>query len=207
MKVIRDFAGRVAAFEFYVFLVGVFSGLISDQFIAAALGVAVFFWITRWISTGHPFPRTSADHALCLLAFMALLTLWVSFRTEIARLQVMRLFLGIALFYATVTWGSTKRHLDWILNGIMFTSIALAVYAPFSVEWATGKLPFIPTGVYERFETLVQDSIHRNVMAGLLVFLLPITLGLLTFAYRECGESAASDHVPFSTARPWGLSF
>ena len=54
-----------------------------------------------------------------------------------------------------------------------------------SVEWTQQKLLFIPEALYDRFILLVKDTIHRNVMAGFLVILFPITLGVLFFAWKE----------------------
>jgi putative inorganic carbon (HCO3(-)) transporter len=53
------------------------------------------------------------------------------------------------------------------------------------VEWVQEKLLFIPASLYDRFTLLVKDTVQRNVMAGNLIILFPISLGLLLFAWKE----------------------
>ncbi len=57
--------------------------------------------------------------------------------------------------------------------GIILLGLLLALFAPFSVEWAVDKLTFIPANLYQRFLVLVKDYVHPNVLAGSLVLLLP----------------------------------
>ncbi len=53
------------------------------------------------------------------------------------------------------------------------------------MQWATTKLQFIPAAVYQRFELLIADAIHPNVMAGNIVIILPIGIALLLFSWKQ----------------------
>ena len=72
-----------------------------------------------------------------------------------------------------------------LVVGIILVSFLLALFATISVEWAYGKLLIIREPLYDRFVLIVKDTVHKNVMAGNLILLLPVSLGLLFFTGRE----------------------
>jgi putative inorganic carbon (HCO3(-)) transporter len=182
---LRGIINQLAVYELYALVIAVFASFIFEQALAVGLALAGAFAIARFIDSQGVFPRSSLDPAICILTITALGTLIFSADRVITVPQVMRLLLGIALFYAMVGRVKTRAHLGWIVAGTMLSAIGLALYAPINVEWITTKLPVIPAGIYELFETLTRDTTHRNVMAGTLVILLPIPMGLLTFSIKE----------------------
>jgi putative inorganic carbon (HCO3(-)) transporter len=84
-----------------------------------------------------------------------------------------------------VNWTRTHSRLRWMVACTILASFFLALFATISVEWTQQKLLFIPASLYDRFILLVKDTVQRNVMAGNLVILFPVTLGLLLFAWKE----------------------
>jgi putative inorganic carbon (hco3(-)) transporter len=105
--------------------------------------------------------------------------------------QLLRLLVGIGFFYAIVNWTAfdlsannslTRQRFTRMIWIILISAVGLAVYSLFSVEWATYKLPFIPEGIYSYASIWVGDTVHPNVMAGTLVIILPILLGVTLFA-------------------------
>jgi putative inorganic carbon (HCO3(-)) transporter len=124
---------------------------------------------------------TPAIWPIAGLLLMLPVTLWVTTQPEISLPQVLRLLGGMALYLAVFHWARVPARLRLAVLGVAGAAALLAVFAVFSVEWAMGKLPFIPAWVYERFEILVADTVHRNVMAGSLVILLPLPLAALVF--------------------------
>jgi putative inorganic carbon (HCO3(-)) transporter len=52
------------------------------------------------------------------------------------------------------------------------------------VQWATTKLPFIPAALYQRFTVLVSDTVNPNVLAGNIVLIMPIAIGILLFSWK-----------------------
>jgi len=144
-----------------------------------AVLTAALFWIVRFIASGRFSVRTPIDLPAGLLLLLVPVTLWVTTLPEVTRLQALRLLSGIALYYAIVNWGNSTRRLRLLLTGLLLTGGFLALTAPFTVIWPVGKLSFIPHGWYERFQLLLTDSIHPNVLAGSLVLILPVSLAWL----------------------------
>jgi O-antigen ligase len=56
--------------------------------------------------------------------------------------------------------------------------LALALVAPFAVDWLRDRTTFLPSILFETFPLLLSDSIHHNVMASALVTLVPLPLAL-----------------------------
>ncbi|MFC1878361.1 O-antigen ligase family protein [Chloroflexota bacterium] len=184
---INKLAHRLAAIEIWVVSVSVLASMIWSQLLLAAIGIAAFFWLIRWINDGRPSSRTPADWGILLLLLTLPVTLWATTMPEETQVQVYRLMTGIALYYAIANWGVTHHRFRLLLMGFILATIFLALFAPVSVEWTFSKLPFIPAELYQRFTLLVSDTIHPNVLAGNLVILLPIPLAILLFNWRSSG--------------------
>ena len=163
--------------------------VLATRALPAALAVAALFWPIRWLAYGHLTLRSAADWPLALLLLTLPVTLWATALPTVTQVEVLRLLTGVALYYAIVNWtGHTnvQRHLRWLVIGLVAAGLALALTAPFVVAWASvGKLPFIPTALYNRLSSPLADPVNANVMAGALVLLLPLALALPLFAWRE----------------------
>jgi len=144
-----------------------------------AVLTAALFWIVRFIASGRFSVRTPIDLPVGLLLLLVPVTLWVTTLPEVTRLQALRLLSGVGLYYAIVNWSNSTKRLRLLLTGLLLTGGFLALMAPFTVIWPVGKLSFIPHGWYERFQLLLADSIHPNVLAGSLVLILPVSLAWL----------------------------
>ena len=178
---IRKIALRFVDLEIWVIALAVAASFVYTRFLPVAVGVAVAFWPVRWLAYGRISVRTPVDWSIALLLLTIPVTLWATALPETTLPQVYRLLTGIALYYAIANWASTTRRLYWIIAGLILTGLALAAIAPFSVIWPTGKLPFLPVGLFERFRMLVSDSVHPNVLAGNLVILMPFALAATLF--------------------------
>jgi putative inorganic carbon (HCO3(-)) transporter len=177
---------RLAALEIWPVALAVGAGVVSTRALPLALTLAASFWIVRWVAYGRPSVRTSADWPIGLLLLTLPVTLWATALPDVTRPQVLRLAAGIALYYAIVNWTTTAGRLRLLSLGLVATGLLLALSAPVSVQWiAVGKLLFIPEAIYRRLPLLLADPIHPNVMAGVLVILLPCALALPLFAWRE----------------------
>ncbi len=153
-----------------------------------ALGVAAFFWALRWLVTRRPSVPTPADVPVLLLTLLIPVTLWATALPEKTWPQVLRLLTGIALFYTFANWAGTLARLRLLADGAAGAGLLLALAAPIVVLWsANEKLPFLPTGLYDRFPTLVADTANPNVMAGTLALFFPLALSLLLFAWPATG--------------------
>ncbi len=155
------------------------ASLVYPSWLLAAVLTAAAFRLVRLAATGRLSVRTPIDLPVGLILLMIPVTLWATALPELTRVQALRLLSGIGLYYAIANWGNTSQRLRLLLTGLLLAGAFLALTAPFSVVWPIGKLPFIPPGWYERFQNLLADSIHPNVLAGSLVLILPIALAWL----------------------------
>ena len=183
--ILKIFAVYLAVLDLPIYTLLVLMSIIAPRTLPLAVAVGCFFWVVRWLAFGHLTERTGIDMGVVLLVLMLPVSMWATADPGITFPQVYRLLTGIFLYYSIVNWPRTDTRLRIIVFGVVLASLFLALFAAVSVEWSYEKLLFIPVSVYERFVVLVQDTVHRNVMAGNLVILLPITLGILLFAWKE----------------------
>jgi len=163
----------------------VIASIIYPRLLPAAVITAAFFWPLRWLATGRWSVRTPGDLAILLLLLMTAVSWRVTPLPQITHPQVYRLLSGIALYYTIVNTVNTRQGLHLLLWISSLGGLALALLAPFSVDWPLGKLAFIPAALYQSFSVLVADSVHPNVIAGTLALILPLTLAWLLFDWRE----------------------
>jgi putative inorganic carbon (HCO3(-)) transporter len=181
---IQNTAKFITLFEIWIVAAAIGLSMLKPSFLPWAVLVALLFWPVRWIAHGRPGKRTPVDFGVILLIIMIPVTLWATALPELTIPQVYRLALGILFFYALINWTYQTQKLGWVISGILLAGVGLAGIAIFSVQFATTKLAFIPAGFYQRFELLVTDTIHPNVMAGNIVIIIPIGVALLLFASR-----------------------
>src|SRR5689334_434017 len=95
---IRILAISLAALEVPLVALSIFMSILSPRFLPMAVGVAVLFWVIRWIAFGRPSVRTPADYPIALLVLLLPVTLWVTNFPDTTREQVLRLLSGIGLY-------------------------------------------------------------------------------------------------------------
>jgi putative inorganic carbon (HCO3(-)) transporter len=185
---VRHYAIRLADLEIWVVGGAVGASVISTRLLPISVAIIILFWSVRWIAIGYPTLRTPVDLAILFIVLILPITLWMTSLPQITRPQIYRLLSGIGLYYAIINWAISHQRLKILIAGTALLSIALSVLGLFSVQWSTGKVPFIPKSIYDFLPTLVSDVIHRNVMAGYLVYLLPCGLGVLIFAWSHLSK-------------------
>ena len=178
-------ANTLTFLEIGVVSAAVLLSMIKTSLLPWAMLVALLFWPIRWIAAGRPSQRTPIDIGIILLIVMIPVTLWATALPEKTIPQVYRLALGVLFFYSIINWIGLTKKLGWVVSGLLLASVGIAGMAVISVQWATTKLQFIPAGIYQRFEVLLSDTIHPNVMGGNLVIFIPIGMALLTFAWKQ----------------------
>jgi putative inorganic carbon (HCO3(-)) transporter len=187
---LRTAAAWLAGIEFWPVAVLVGAGMLAPALMPFALAAAALFWPLRWLASGRLSAATAADWGVGLLALTIPATLWATALPQTTLPQVLRLLGGMALFYAVVNWAHTNGRLRLLVFGMVAVGLGLAVLAVFGVDWETGGFPLLPAGLYDRLRQLLSDTANPNVMAGYLALILPLGLGLLTFAWRSFGWPA-----------------
>ena len=158
------------------------------RFLPAAVIAAAFFLPVHWLAYQRISVRTPGDIAVLLLTVMGAVTLLLSPDPTTTSLQVFRLLTGIVLYYTLVNWSDNRTRLRYLLFGIVLAGGTLALIAPFTVEWAVGKLSLLPVNivnVYQQFTLVFADTINPAVLAGSLVLIMPLAFAALLFSERN----------------------
>lgn len=170
------------------------------------VGGLFLFWPFRWLSwwierPGNPAvsrPSWFGPALLPLLFMLAWLpvNLWASVDRETSWVAVGYLLFGVALYLALLVWPPT-RHSPWYIVGFLLVSISgLAVAVLPIVDWkAEYRLFYLP--IYDQLQALeinIGETIHANILAGVVVLALPLCFALLlrrdwtphAWAYYAC---------------------
>ncbi len=182
---IKKIAENLASIEIWIVAVSMLISMVYPEALIWAIITGVSFWVVRWVAYGSPSKRTPVDISIIILIIMLPVTLWATALPAKTYPQVYRLITGVIIFYSIINWTSTIQRFHFLIIGTIIASLMLAIFALISVEWAFDKLPIIPQSVYDFLPNLVNDTIHRNVMAGTLILILPIPLGFLLFSWKN----------------------
>ena len=185
MGTIKSISRNLLRIEIFIVAGTIGISMVFISLLPYALAITALFWVLRWLGFGYPSNRTPADWAIGLLMIMGFVSLWVTAIPDITHPQVYRLFLGVGLYFAIINWTNSNTRLRFLIVAISLAGMALALLGLFSVQWTTYKVAFLPDMIYDYIPTLFSDMIHRNVMAGTLVILIPIAIGLPLMAWRE----------------------
>lgn len=178
-KTVHSFLHIAASGEIWIVGTCVAISVVLTWMLPIAIGVALLFWLVRWLAYGSPGTLTPAGWAFGILLCMLPVTLWVTEVPGVTQVQAYRLLTGVALFYAIVNWTTSRTRLMILVAGLIAVGIVLALIAPFSMVWSGGKFPFIPETIYAHLLSVLPFNIHSNVLAGYLVIVLPVPLALL----------------------------
>lgn len=178
---------QLASTEIWVVAAAIALSVLTPRALPLALGVAALFWLVRWIAYGRAGRASVAavDAPVVLLIALIPVTLWATSEPDITRTQVYRLLSGIALLYATLNWATTRQRIQTLVTGIIIVGLGVALLAPISVVWKGTGLPFLPAHLYTFMPRLLPFAINANVMAGLLVVLLPFPLAFVLFSSQR----------------------
>lgn len=185
INTLREKVKIIVPFEMWVVSLGVFLSVIFPQILLGVVIVGVTFWGLRFLAFGYFNHRTPADFGILVIIFMIPITVWATAIPTKTLALAYRLLIGVLLYYAIVNWANTEQRLLFSVLGVSLMGLALGIYGLISVDWTFEKLRIIPTSVYDYIPLLVEDTVHRNVMAGNLVILLPIALSIPFFAWKE----------------------
>lgn len=148
------------------------------------LGVAllVFLDSARW-------RRSPLEWPLLILSLAAALSPLVTAVPAVTALQLSRFFAAIIGLYGIVVWARTRARFQFLALCLVLLGVGLAVGAPFMVDWNLNKGGFIPPAFYSFLPAVrVEDAVHPNILATLLVLLLPLALAF-AFITMPTGKS------------------
>lgn len=178
----QKIATTITSFDIWVVGLLTAASFVSEKILALAVGSVIFFGIIRWLARGLISVRTPADWPILGMIFLLPINIWATSDLVTTLPQILRLLIGIGLYYTVINWSATVHRTRWLVRGLWFASLVLSLYAFISVEWTNTKFTFIPASLYSHFRILVSDTANPNVMAGILAILLPCSLAPLLFS-------------------------
>jgi putative inorganic carbon (hco3(-)) transporter len=183
MRRLRVSAVRLATIELPLLALLIIGAIVSERLLPVALALAAGFWLVRWLAYGRLTVRTIGDWAIGVLIVMVPVTLWATALPEITHTEVLRLLMGLALYYAIANWAGTTVRLRLVASGLVVAGLGLAVLTPFVGGLpAASKLSFMPL-LTARLAQVLATAVNSNVMAGALALLLPLALALPAYAW------------------------
>ena len=176
---IRTLAAKLTAVELPALALLVIGSIAVERLLPVALIVAAGFWLMRWLASGRPSVRTAGDWPIGLLVIMIPVTLWATALPEITRTEVLRLLMGLALYYAVANWTGSIARLLLVAAGLAAAGLALAALAPFlgGLPAASGIIPATLIAAAQR----LSSAVNPNVIAGALAVLAPLAIALFLF--------------------------
>ena len=162
---------------FVVLFLVLYAVFIDIDAMGITILIGLLFWVLHWFTDRCPITRTPADIGIFILILITAFSIWLSSSDEGTIYQVLRIWMGIVLFYAVVNWTVSKIRLIVLTFIFVLIGSALAMMALLGVDWAFNKLPLIPETLYQYLPPILGGVFHRNVWAGYLVIILPPILG------------------------------
>lgn len=156
--------------------------------------LAAWGWRRGWC--GRWWTRTPADWSLLLLfGVMLPVAVWVApppLRASVAAPRLFILIWNLCLFCMIVTYSSHSRRLgEWLLAGLALGTLAGALAAPLGMDWLykfpgleiAGNIPAPLRGAAAG----ARPGFHPNMVAGTLLYALPLCLALSVGSLRRQG--------------------
>jgi len=149
------------------------------------LGLALVLlpWLCRWEERGHLTRRTPTDWPIAIILAMTLIGATVSDNPSLSLTTLCQVVAGVALFYGVVNWAWSGHRVWHVVFLLIASGVALALVAPLGTTWNRTKL-FSASRLYDHIPAplLPYETVNRNVLAGALALLVPVSVALLLFA-------------------------
>ena len=187
---------------FWVLLLGIpilLPGRIIDVKWHSLILLALFaVWLIRWLYSltlraktvlvGRPlnihYKSANLFNPLKILLYLTLIStcisFWASADRTLSLISAGYLLFGIALFAALMNWPPVQQNLLYSAFFLLLVGMGLAIVSPPLVAWKPEfRLFYLP--LYDRLTAIplnFGETIHANVLAGMLVLILPILFAL-----------------------------
>ncbi|MCI0521784.1 MAG: O-antigen ligase family protein [Chloroflexi bacterium] len=182
---VRQLAGRLAAFEIWVVGASLLLSILSQRLLLPAVALIALFWLLRAVASSTLLPRTPADWGVLLLLCLLPLNRWLTPLPDTTAPQILRLLSGMGVFYALVAWANQPRRIVLAVAALSGGILLISAVGLLSADWISTKFTMIPAAAYALLPRLPGDVIHPNILAGSLALLTPLPLGTLLYAWRK----------------------
>jgi len=186
---LKSLALRLSTLDFWLVLAAVVVSTIYSPLLPAAAGLAVLSWLVRWAATGKAIPAAPLNLPTLLVLIVAALSLFVTPFLNTSLSQALRLLCGVLLCFSLVQWAANPRRISGLLIGLCLLALLLAAGALVFVNWAD-KFSFLPVFLPNILTLVFADSIHPNVMGGILTVLCAGMAAFLAFRWSALRRPA-----------------
>ena len=130
---------------------------------------------------------------LAILLMLLPVVFWAAILPERTLFPAIWLLGCLVLFYLARALARNSARLRWMVYGLLFGGLVLAITSPLSVNaWNPGVLPksFLEgyqTTVYQATGLLTNFLVNPNDLSGALLLIFPLAMGLLVFNFRGSG--------------------
>jgi len=166
--------------------------------------VLPILWLAAWLADGQVLPHTPLNAALLLFSLMLLVSLWTTFDLAYSLPKIAGLLLGLGAYFAIVRVTGDQPAALWRVVALFVLSAGgLAALGLVGIDWLD-KVPAL-TAVSERLPVLIrglpgaETGFSANEVAGALILILPLQVGLLVTAWQRWPHLPISDPL---AARP-----
>ncbi len=143
--------------------------------------VAIAWLLAGWAD--HVWWRfTPLDVPWLIWLLLIPVTLWATAVPDLTHAALKLLAAQGIAFWMMVIWVRSPRRAAWATAGLLGAALTLAVLGLFWMQWPSGYLFPVPAdlkALREHYSLPVQESVNKNVLAGVLVPLWCLALGTI----------------------------
>lgn len=143
-------------------------------------------WLWRWRSTRHFIPRTPLDVPMLGLSLMVLVSLYATYDIAVSLPSIAQIVLGIILFQSVVMWAQTRRGWWFVTVSFGIAEFTVATVGLLGTRWINKvqALNSLTSAFSPRLLGIpgIDEGLHPNIVAGTLLWSLPLILLLSRFA-------------------------
>jgi putative inorganic carbon (HCO3(-)) transporter len=152
----------------------------EGRFLLPALALLALLWAWAGLGSGVWLRATPLNIPWLIWIIMIPVALWATAVPEMTRVAL-SLFIAQAIaFWTIATWLRSEGRARWAWAGLVLIALALAVLSLFWLQW-DNRLFAVPAALQgiQQWALPIQESVNKNVMAGILVGLWPLALAAL----------------------------
>jgi putative inorganic carbon (HCO3(-)) transporter len=170
---------------FWILLLGlpiIFPGKVTPlRFHPYLLAALFLFWPLRWLAYHRLSRRTPLDWSVAFILLWLPVNLWASVDRDISWVAAGYLLFGLTLYVSLVNWPPLRKTPQLAAWFMLSVAGGMALISPPITAWKTEFRLFRLPQIYDLFRSIPIDlgeTIHANVLAGLLVIALPLFVAL-----------------------------
>jgi len=151
----------------------------EGRFAGYGLAALALLWLWSGWASGFWLRRTPLNALWWIWLLMLPVTWWATALPEVTYTALCLFAAQSLAFWTLASWVRGPGRARWATAGLILLAAALGGLALFWIQWTTRffSTPAIILSLQSRLPASLQEVVNKNVMAGILVGLWPLTLG------------------------------